>query len=123
VTSGDPRSATIALTPFGPGGGGVASLRRLNHPGGAIVSTKNDMCMDVARGSRDNGAAVQVAGCSGNAAQQFVLTPAGDLVNPQANTCVDIRERNPDNDALLQLWECSGGANQKWRRGEESRFT
>jgi beta-glucanase (GH16 family) len=80
------------------------------------VRTQNNMCMDVAWGSRDNGAAIQIVRCNGNPAQQFVLSGAGDLVNPQANKCVDIAGWNPNNDAVLQLWECSGGANQKWRR-------
>ncbi|MEU4761804.1 beta-1,3-glucanase family protein [Actinosynnema sp. NPDC023794] len=83
---------------------------------GGTFRTQNDMCMDVAWGSTSNGAAVQVARCSGNPAQQFVLTAAGDLVNPQANKCVDIADWNPDNDAVLQLWDCAGTANQKWRR-------
>jgi hypothetical protein len=73
--------------------------------------------MDVAWGSRDNGAAIQIVTCNGNPAQQFVLSGAGDLVNPQANKCVDIKDWNANNDAVLQLWDCSGGANQKWRRG------
>ena len=84
---------------------------------GGTVRSQNDKCMDVARGSRDNGAAIQLATCSGSPAQQFVLTAAGDLVNPQADKCVDIAGWNPDNDAVLQLWQRSGNANQKWRRG------
>ncbi|MFJ6197458.1 beta-1,3-glucanase family protein [Micromonospora sp. NPDC092111] len=78
---------------------------------------QNNKCMDVAWGSTANGAAIQIATCSGNPAQQFVLNGAGDLVNPQANKCVDIADWNPNNDAVLQLWDCNGGANQKWRRG------
>ncbi|MEU4443288.1 beta-1,3-glucanase family protein [Actinosynnema sp. NPDC050801] len=84
---------------------------------GGTLRTRNDMCMDVAWGSTANGAPVQIARCSGNAAQQFVLTAAGDLVNPQADKCVDIADWNPANDAVLQLWDCGGTANQKWRRG------
>jgi streptogrisin C len=70
--------------------------------------------MDVAWGSKDNGAAIQLANCSGSAAQQFVLSGAGDLVNPQANKCVDIKDWNSANGAALHLWECGGTANQKW---------
>ncbi len=81
------------------------------------LRTENDMCMDVAWGARDNGAAIQIARCSGSPAQQFVLNGTGDLVNPQADKCVDIAGWNPDNDAVLHLWECSGNANQKWSRG------
>jgi len=80
------------------------------------LRTRNNMCMDVAWGSRDNGAVVQIAYCSGNPAQQWVLSDAGDLVNPQANKCLDIKDWNPDNGAALQLWDCAGTANQKWRR-------
>jgi streptogrisin C len=77
----------------------------------------HDKCMDVAWGSRDNGAAIQIAWCSGNPAQQFVLSAAGDLVNPQSNKCVDVKDWNPNNHAVLIQWDCHGGANQKWRRG------
>ena len=73
--------------------------------------------MDVAWGSRDNGAVIQLAGCSGNPAQQFVLTGAGDLVNPQSNKCVDVSGWSSANGARLIQWDCHGGANQKWRRG------
>ncbi|PUA82433.1 beta-1,3-glucanase family protein [Nocardioides currus] len=81
------------------------------------VRTENNKCMDVAGGSTANGAPIQIANCSGNPAQQFVLSGAGDLVNPQADKCVDIAEWNAADDALLQLWTCAGTANQKWRRG------
>ncbi|WP_079102815.1 ricin-type beta-trefoil lectin domain protein [Streptomyces sp. TP-A0356] len=73
------------------------------------------MCMDVAWGSRDDGAAIQLARCSGNPAQQFVLSTAGDLVNPQADKCVDAVNNGTGNGTKLQLWTCSGTANQKWR--------
>jgi hypothetical protein len=84
---------------------------------GGTLRTENNKCMDVAWGATTNGAAIQVATCSGNAAQQFVLSGAGDLVNPQANKCVDIADWNPNNDAVLQLWDCAGTVNQKWHRG------
>jgi streptogrisin C len=77
----------------------------------------NNMCMDVAWGSRDNGAAIQIVGCSGNPAQQFVLSAAGDLVNPQSNRCVDVSGWGTANHTPLIQWDCHGGANQKWRRG------
>ncbi|MGW7385218.1 ricin-type beta-trefoil lectin domain protein [Streptomyces sp. NPDC054794] len=73
------------------------------------------LCMDVAYGSRDDGAAIQLARCSGNPAQQFVMSPAGDLVNPQANKCVDAKDNGTGNGTKLQLWQCSGTPNQKWR--------
>jgi ricin-type beta-trefoil lectin protein/thaumatin family protein len=80
------------------------------------LRTRDNLCMDVAWGSRDNGAVVQLAYCSGNPAQQWVLSDAGNLVNPQANKCLDIKDWNPENGAQVQLWDCAGTANQKWHR-------
>ena len=80
------------------------------------VRSQNGKCLDVAGGSKDNGAAIQLYTCNGSAAQKFVLSAAGDLVNPQADKCVDIEGWNPKNGAVLQLWECGGTANQKWSR-------
>ncbi|MFB9512766.1 ricin-type beta-trefoil lectin domain protein [Streptomyces purpureus] len=73
------------------------------------------LCMDVANGSRDNGAAIQLARCSGNPAQQFVLSGEGDLVNPQADKCVDADNHGTANWTKLLLWTCAGTPNQKWR--------
>ncbi|WP_448631782.1 ricin-type beta-trefoil lectin domain protein [Cellulomonas soli] len=70
--------------------------------------------MDVAWGPFGDGAPVQIANCSGNLAQEWVLTQAGDLVNPQAGRCLDITDWNGSNGALLQIWSCAGTANQKW---------
>lgn len=72
------------------------------------------LCMDVAWGSRDNGAVIQLAVCSGNPAQQFRLSGAADLVNPQANKCVDVKDQATGNGTRLQLWDCNGQDNQKW---------
>lgn len=84
---------------------------------GGTLRSQNGMCMDVAGGGTADGTPIQIARCSGNPAQQFVLSGAGDLVNPQADKCVDITDRNTANGATLQLWTCAGTSNQKWRLG------
>ncbi|MFD9701778.1 glycoside hydrolase family 76 protein [Lentzea sp. NPDC059081] len=81
----------------------------LRMPGG--------LCMDVAGGSSANGTTVQLATCSGNGAQQFVLRPGGSLVNPQTGKCVEIKAWSTADGADLVLWECNNGTNQKWHRG------
>ncbi|MFD5426755.1 ricin-type beta-trefoil lectin domain protein [Streptomyces sp. NPDC127084] len=73
------------------------------------------LCMDVANGSREAGAAIQLARCSGNPAQTFVLSQAGDLVNPQADMCVDAFDQGTVDGTKLVLWTCNGQSNQKWR--------
>ncbi|MFF7645131.1 ricin-type beta-trefoil lectin domain protein [Streptomyces canus] len=72
------------------------------------------LCMDVAWGSHDNGAMIQIAWCSGNPAQQFVLNGSNDLVNPQSNKCVDVKDQLTGAGTPLQLWDCNGQDNQKW---------
>ncbi|MEU5822926.1 RICIN domain-containing protein [Streptomyces sp. NPDC047803] len=84
------------------------------RPDGTIRSM--GLCMDVAWGSHDNGAVIQIAWCSGNPAQQFVLSADHDLVNPQANKCVDVKNAQTGGGARLQLWDCNGQDNQKWSR-------
>ena len=75
-------------------------------------------CLDVAWGSVDNGATIQIMQCTaGNTAQQFKLTAAGDLVNPRADKCIDVKDNSASNGAGLQLWSCAGSSNQKWWRG------
>jgi len=75
-----------------------------------------DLCMDVANGSTNDGATIQVARCSGNPAQDFVMSPAWDLVNPQADKCVDAMWSGTANGTGLHLWTCGGTPNQKWQR-------
>ncbi|TDT31589.1 ricin-type beta-trefoil lectin protein [Streptomyces sp. BK208] len=82
------------------------------RPDGTIRSL--GLCMDATWGGTANGTVVQVAVCSGNPAQQFILAGPRDLVNVQANKCVDVVDANNANGARLQLWECNGQDNQKW---------
>ncbi|MHC3449591.1 ricin-type beta-trefoil lectin domain protein [Streptomyces prasinus] len=73
-----------------------------------------DMCMDVAWGSVEDGAQIQLAWCSGNPAQTIVRSPDRDLVNPQADKCVDADDHGTANGTKLLLWTCTGLDNQKW---------
>ncbi|WP_345961926.1 RICIN domain-containing protein [Streptomyces sp. BRB040] len=82
------------------------------RPDGTIRSL--GLCMDATWGGTANGTVVQVAVCSGNPAQQFILAGPKDLVNVQANKCVDVVDGKTGNGARLQLWECDGKDDQKW---------
>jgi hypothetical protein len=95
--------------------GGASSLRWVFYSDGTVRAL--GLCMDVAWGSTQNGAAIQLARCSGNRAQLFYLAGPGDLVNAQADKCVDVVEKSTANGTNLQLWTCSGTSNQKWRKG------
>ncbi|MGY4743145.1 BTAD domain-containing putative transcriptional regulator [Streptomyces sp. ATMOS53] len=71
-------------------------------------------CLDVAGGSTDNGAAIQLANCNGSGSQRFRLNPAHDLVNLQAHKCVEATDPRGSNRTPLRLWTCTGAQNQKW---------
>ncbi|MEU3186040.1 ricin-type beta-trefoil lectin domain protein [Streptomyces sp. NPDC006923] len=73
------------------------------------------MCMNVAGGSTQSGAAIQLATCNGGPGQQFYLAAAGDLVNRAADKCVDVLDKGTASGTKLQLWTCKGSSNQKWR--------
>lgn len=60
---------------------------------------------------------MQLATCSGEEAQQLVLTPAADLVSVAADRCVDVRDRSTADGSPLQTWTCAGTENQKWWLG------
>jgi len=94
-------------------GGGNQKWESVN----GAFRTQNNLCIDVAGGSTADGAPIQIAACSGNAAQQFVLNATGQLVNPGSGKCVDITAWTDRDGASLALWTCTGGANQQWRRG------
>ncbi|MGY1501309.1 BTAD domain-containing putative transcriptional regulator [Streptomyces sp. QTS52] len=71
-------------------------------------------CLDVAGGSTENGAAIQLADCNGSGSQRFRLNPAHDLVNLQAHKCVEATDPRGSNRTPLRLWTCTGAQNQKW---------
>jgi len=73
------------------------------------------LCLDVAGGGTANGTVVQLHDCTGNAAQQWVVSGAG-LRNPQSNRCLDAPSGATANGTRLQIWDCNGTAAQSFRK-------
>ena len=71
-------------------------------------------CLDVAGGATGNGAKVQLATCSGNAAQAWRARSDGSLLNPQSGRCLDSPGASTANGARLQIYDCNGTAAQRW---------
>ncbi|MFD7687771.1 ricin-type beta-trefoil lectin domain protein [Streptomyces sp. NPDC059781] len=92
-----------------------AANQRWDFRGDGTVRSM-DMCMDVAWGSVEEGALIQLARCSGNPAQTFVTSAEGYLVNPQSEKCVDAMWSGTANGTGLHLWKPGGTPNQKWQR-------
>lgn len=85
-------------------------------PDAGRLRSSGGLCLDATDGGTANGTALQIATCTTNPAQQFVLSPAWDLVNVAADRCVDIKDVNADRGAALHLWDCIGAPNQRWTR-------
>ena len=88
-----------------------------------IVSVLNDLCLDVAAGSKNDGANVQVYDPNGSAAQKWTLD--GSSVRWRAasmeissavdrSKAIDVIAASKDNGAKIQLWTANGTDAQKW---------
>lgn len=76
-------------------------------------------CLDVNMGNQNNGAAVQIATCYGDAAQTWTFT--GSQLKVFDNKCLDVTNGTQANGVLLQIWECdSNNTNQKWTRNGQT---
>ncbi|MFH9614760.1 ricin-type beta-trefoil lectin domain protein [Streptomyces pratensis] len=93
---------------------GAADQRWDFRPDGTARS--QGLCMDLVGASKDNGAAIQVAACTGAAAQQFHLNATEDLVAQYAGKCVDVYDSRSADGTPAVLWPCTGAANQTWTR-------
>ncbi|MDT0308742.1 RICIN domain-containing protein [Streptomyces sp. DSM 44917] len=77
------------------------------------------LCLDVAAASPDAGANVQMAYCSGVAAQDWRFEPLGDgryrLVSAVSGHCLDVTGGRPEPGTNVIQWTCTGGTPQVWR--------
>ncbi|MEU0532886.1 non-reducing end alpha-L-arabinofuranosidase family hydrolase [Amycolatopsis tolypomycina] len=81
---------------------------------GALRGVGSNRCLDVPNGSQSDGAALQIADCSGAASQQWTSTSAG-LLTVYGNKCLDVPGSATTAGTRVQIWTCHGGANQQWR--------
>ncbi|WP_307872885.1 beta-1,3-glucanase family protein [Paractinoplanes ovalisporus] len=106
VHDGDPRSASIILTPFGAGGTTPPPA------GGAVpvVSDWNGKCLDVPSGNFVDSAPIQMWNCNGSAAQKWTFN--GTTLQA-GGKCLDVAAGATGNGAPIQLYTCNGtGAQQ-----------
>ena len=64
-------------------------------------------CLDIAGGGTTNGTVLQLHDCTGNAAQQWVVTGSA-LKNPQSGRCIDSPAGATANGTRLQIYDCNG---------------
>ncbi|GJF29173.1 hypothetical protein KNE206_18730 [Kitasatospora sp. NE20-6] len=76
-------------------------------------------CVGADGGSAVNGTAVQLAACTGAAAQQWTTASDGSIRS--LGKCLDVDGSSVFNGAAVQLWDCNGtGAQQWWPRADGS---
>ncbi len=88
-----------------------------------LVSSQSGMCLQPAKGSAANGAAIVQVACDGSAAQSWAMhfMASGlannhtwyQVINQSNHLCLDARGGAVDG-TPIQQWPCSGISNEKW---------
>ncbi len=118
VHDGDPRSASIILSPFGAGGppptGPISPTTWYS-----VVNKTSGKCVDARSSGTANGTAIQQYTCNNSYAQQFRFTPTSNgyvRVENRNNPAqvIDVSGVSTADNAVLHLWAYGGGNNQQW---------
>ncbi|HVQ90404.1 MAG TPA: ricin-type beta-trefoil lectin domain protein [Mycobacteriales bacterium] len=99
-----PTKTTATFTWSGTQAGGGARTGQITGLAGK--------CVDVAGGSTANGAAVQLFGCNGSAAQQWTMGTDGTV--RALGKCLDVTAASTADGAKVQLFDCNGTGAQSW---------
>ena len=84
----------------------------------AFVNTKDNRCLDVNGGSKDNGAQVLQWDCHGGPNQQWRLQRDGNgyrFVSLNSGRCIGVDSGSPAPGAAVRQWDCDNSANQRWQ--------
>ncbi|WP_155391650.1 beta-1,3-glucanase family protein [Catellatospora paridis] len=119
VHDGDPRSASIVLSPFGaggnpPGGGPISSTTWYS-----VINKTSNKCVDARSSGTANGTAIQQYTCNNSFAQQYLFQPTSGgyvRINNRNNPAqvLDVNGVSAADNALIHLWTYGGGNNQQW---------
>jgi hypothetical protein len=84
-----------------------------------IKGVQSGRCLDIAWGSSDNGANLQIYDCVKGGGQKFMLQDLGNgyklIKNAQSGKCLDVVNWSSDNGANVQQYDCHGGNNQQFQ--------
>ena len=82
-----------------------------------IKCVNSGKVLDVAWGSKDDGANVQQCSYNGGSAQQWELRKVGNsyaIINRGSGKALDVSGRSTADNANVLQWRYSGAANQLW---------
>jgi glucoamylase len=97
------------------------SVVKAKYRGAGPILGAAGKCIDDARASPDNGAAIQVFSCNGTAAQSWAWN-SGDGTLRALNKCLDVTGGATASGTPLQLWDCNGTGAQEWRWRQQTRL-
>jgi hypothetical protein len=109
VYSGDPRSASLTLTPFGAGG---PTTPPPTGGAGPIYSNLNNKCIDVPSANFSDSVPLQMWTCNGTSAQSWTF--AGSAIQVQNNKCIDVQAAGTADGTPVQIYTCNGTGAQQW---------
>ncbi|TGY85472.1 glycoside hydrolase family 16 protein, partial [Cellulomonas shaoxiangyii] len=92
----------------GNGGGNGGAL----PTGTGTIRVDDRLCLDVPWADPRDGNPIQVAGCNGNAAQQWTRGTDGTI--RALGKCLDVSGGGTANGTVVQLWTCNGTPAQRW---------
>ncbi|MBV1850105.1 beta-1,3-glucanase family protein [Catellatospora tritici] len=118
VNDGDPRSASIILSPFGAGGGGGGGGIPANT-WNTVINKNSNKCVDARSSGTANGTVIQQYTCNNSYAQQYQFQPTSNgyvRINNRNNAAqvLDVSGVSTADGALINLWAYGGGNNQQW---------
>ncbi|MFF8448026.1 RICIN domain-containing protein [Streptomyces leeuwenhoekii] len=77
------------------------------------IHAASDKCLEVAGGSKADGALVQMYTCNGGAHQKWQID--GDaLVNVNSGKCLDVKGAGTANGTVIEQWTCKQNGAQQW---------
>ncbi|WP_435132738.1 lectin [Actinacidiphila sp. bgisy144] len=75
----------------------------------------SNLCVDDATSGTADGTHVQIWGCDGTYAQDWIVASDGTLRT--LGKCMDANHSGTTNGTLIQLWTCNGSGAQQWTAG------
>lgn len=94
------------------------------QPDNQVIQSRrrNDFCLDVPEGSKENGRQIAMWNCHEDENQQFQMDDKQRLVIKHSGKCLDVAGAKTSAGANVIQWDCHDGDNQKWEYDAQGRL-
>lgn len=97
----------------GTGRTGVRSAALSAPTGASLIVSSSNLCLDIAGGGAERGAAAVQWPCHGGPNQRWFYRGDAIIVG-SSGLCLDVRGGGAERGLPVQQWPCNGGPNQRW---------